>query len=670
MPDFASRRTTYDGLSRTPQKKRHTTTTTKRSAERDWRMAFQGSVSHAPIRPRPPPAAEKEEEEEEEEHDAARSLSATMRRMSTIAATHTRVAQQLLNKRVAFIQMQLCPITLSHLLRQRQKIDRMENLVILWQLCVGLMHMHTHGLIHRDVKPTNIFLDFSCRSSPEATGGSFFPSDRDDDGDAVGHPDDRSRGSCRRQWDGKDGGEGKWAGAMVGWSPPSWCPPQDASTALSPIFRSASLVRPSSPTFLPPLSSSTTTTTSSASSFATSLVRATSGPLPFGAGGSPPRTHWMRSGSGGGGGGGGPPSSAARTTTPLPTARQTEHDDGWDRLPPPVAIQEREEVNALLRRLFTIPSEDSSQFIRRHSEKLLETWRRHAGGGETRRRKGYDNDVVISAVRPLSSTVGSTPTWRDGHTAEKEEEEEKAAALDAGMGNTWHTASGLPDRHDSLEHLEGGEWCVRSPTRTVRMANDDGDDEMVGSLILMGPQKRKKTHSANVRELYRHGHDVLLRLLQKKFILMQLGDFGLAKANGQQQPKHFRGTSIFSMQSANTLGVGTPLYASPEQLRGDICTWASDAFSLAIVMVEMYLLPTTTAERLDVLQKAREGRFPTPEVVKEYPELSVVHSLTQVEPFSRMTMENLKSFLFEQLCYCLDEELQKLKAEIYGYEEE
>lgn len=321
-------------------------------------------------------------------------------------------------------------------------------------------------------------------------------------------------------------------------------------------------------------------------------------------------------------------------------------------------------MNALLRQLFTIPSEDSSQFIRRHSEQLVEAWRRQASGATGRR--GYEEDFVISELRPLSSTVASPPQWTsgEGDSGESEEDTTMEAVVVGGGGKTCPTTGVPPVQHGTPRHAEEGEWCVRTPTMTMGMAKDKGDDEMVGRMIVM----RKK--SANVRQLYRRGHQVLLRLLLKNFVLMRLGDFGLAKGNGQQQPKHFRGTPIFSMQSANTLGVGTPLYASPEQLRGDICTWASDAFSLAIVMVEMYLLPTTAAERLDVLQKAREGRYPTAEVLKEYPELSVVHSLTHREPFSRMTVENLKSFFFDQLCYCLDEELHKLKAGIHGYEEQ
>ena len=59
-----------------------------------------------------------------------------------------------------FIQMQLYDhLTLKKWLSDPSRvIDKKENLRILTQIIAGLQHVHKHGLLHRDLKPDNIFI--------------------------------------------------------------------------------------------------------------------------------------------------------------------------------------------------------------------------------------------------------------------------------------------------------------------------------------------------------------------------------------------------------------------------------------------------------------------------------------------------------------------------------
>ena len=56
-----------------------------------------------------------------------------------------------------FIQMQLCPyLDLRRWLSQRDSVKLDNSLNIFWQIVSGLVHIHSQGVIHRDVKPENV----------------------------------------------------------------------------------------------------------------------------------------------------------------------------------------------------------------------------------------------------------------------------------------------------------------------------------------------------------------------------------------------------------------------------------------------------------------------------------------------------------------------------------
>ncbi|OQR96449.1 eukaryotic translation initiation factor 2-alpha kinase [Achlya hypogyna] len=75
---------------------------------------------------------------------------------------------------------------------------------------------------------------------------------------------------------------------------------------------------------------------------------------------------------------------------------------------------------------------------------------------------------------------------------------------------------------------------------------------------------------------------------------VKIGDFGLAT----------RESAV-----ADT-GVGTPLYASPEQIRGEACDASTDLYSLGLVLCELFCRFETQMEKYVTLMNARQGILP------------------------------------------------------------
>jgi len=62
------------------------------------------------------------------------------------------------DKVTLYIQMELCTTTLQDYLNQRNSINEKQSLNIFTQLLLGVKYLHEKNLMHRDLRPSNIFL--------------------------------------------------------------------------------------------------------------------------------------------------------------------------------------------------------------------------------------------------------------------------------------------------------------------------------------------------------------------------------------------------------------------------------------------------------------------------------------------------------------------------------
>ncbi len=109
-------------------------------------------------------------------------------------------------------------------------------------------------------------------------------------------------------------------------------------------------------------------------------------------------------------------------------------------------------------------------------------------------------------------------------------------------------------------------------------------------------------------------------------LCVKIGDFGLATLSHQEA-------------AASSAGVGTPLYSSPEQSRGDICSSATDLYSLGLVLCELFCQFDTEMEKHKILMRVRQGQVPpqVPQYVAK-----IIGQLVNEDPAQRPTCAEIE----------------------------
>jgi serine/threonine protein kinase len=438
------------------------------------------------------------EGEEEEEEDAE---------AESRCEGHT-----IIGSRVVFLQMEFCQATLAHYLATRKSVSRVENLIILLQIVAGLRYLHSRHVLHRDLKPTNVFMDYRCQydkvvHSPNSTSSS---------------------NSC----DGSEEGEGS-----------------------------------------------------------TGNIR-----------------------------------TALFTPQPRTTEKDRPRSDASNKLPHSASWEEGS-VNHM-------PSQCTALAL--HPPRHFPLPLHGAGRGSDGNAKavaGFSSLSDLAAVLQVNSNpspFANPPAW-DG----------EASALDVVL---------RAPHQDVVLMLQ--ERLARRPPPSLRLPSSPRD----APHSVAAPQKGADDSRL---VLHHEGKAFLHHLagwLCHHYVQVRLGDFGLAKFLYQQD---MRVDGFVSVNATNTVGVGSPLYASPEQLKGNRCTSASDAFSVGVIMAEMYLQPTTIAERLTVLREVRDGVYQDAALMSRYPELKLVRRLTLTQPERRATLAATQTSLRATL-------LKVLRDEVYS----
>ncbi len=94
-----------------------------------------------------------------------------------------------------------------------------------------------------------------------------------------------------------------------------------------------------------------------------------------------------------------------------------------------------------------------------------------------------------------------------------------------------------------------------------------------------------------------------------------------------------------------TRGVGTALYAAPEQIEGALVAASADIFSLGVIIVELFSSFGSGMERVVVLSRARQGHLPNP-LEEQHPHIASLarKCLERVPELRPTAQELLESF--------------------------
>ncbi|XP_075371366.1 eukaryotic translation initiation factor 2-alpha kinase 1 [Mycteria americana] len=159
------------------------------------------------------------------------------------------------------------------------------------------------------------------------------------------------------------------------------------------------------------------------------------------------------------------------------------------------------------------------------------------------------------------------------------------------------------------------------------------------------------------RNIFLHGSDHHVKI----------GDFGLACKDllWDDADRWFRTERINGLM--HTSGVGTCLYASPEQLQGSHYDFKSDMYSMGVILLELFQPFGTEMERTKVLTYLRNGQIPHT-FYKKWPiQAKYVKLLTSQRSTERPTAAQLRE---SELFHTTEHVISNLQQKVRQQEEE
>ncbi|NXG01544.1 E2AK1 kinase, partial [Sakesphorus luctuosus] len=159
------------------------------------------------------------------------------------------------------------------------------------------------------------------------------------------------------------------------------------------------------------------------------------------------------------------------------------------------------------------------------------------------------------------------------------------------------------------------------------------------------------------RNIFLHGSDHQVKI----------GDFGLACKDllwdDAEQWVHTERVNGLT----HTSGVGTCLYASPEQLQGSHYDFKSDMYSMGVILLELFQPFGTEMERMEVLTHLRNGQIPHT-FYKQWPtQAKYVKLLTSQSSTERPTAAQLRE---SELFHTTEHVISNLQQKVRQQEEE
>ncbi|NXJ89082.1 E2AK1 kinase, partial [Corythaixoides concolor] len=159
------------------------------------------------------------------------------------------------------------------------------------------------------------------------------------------------------------------------------------------------------------------------------------------------------------------------------------------------------------------------------------------------------------------------------------------------------------------------------------------------------------------RNIFLHGSDHQVKI----------GDFGLACKDllWDDADQWFKTERINGL--THTSGVGTCLYASPEQLQGSHYDFKSDMYSMGVILLELFQPFGTEMERMEVLTRLRNGEIPHT-FYKKWPiQAKYVKLLTSQVSTERPTAAQLRE---SELFHTTEHVISNLQQKVRQQEEE